>query len=197
MRIARASLLSIAVLILLVVFPVQAAEKTTVSATDYFDPLNFFDLLGSGAIGSFTPGTVNCSGYPEINSLPCPTGSQAMLRGFTFTAKVVSTDSRLNGWETFEYNSNGHADGETNSRGKWRIYPSGCDGYWEGNYVEKGNPPDSYGVGISTGKYELHGHGSLEGLLLKMDYLTTGYYGGIVFTSDYTGYILDPKAKQR
>jgi len=193
MEITKVCVLVFAVLTMLTVIPAQAAEKTEITAIDVFDPFGWL-TYPPDPIGDFTIGTIICTGYPNVTSLPCPTGSQTILRGWIFTARLFSGDSRIDGWETFEYNADIHADGQVNAWGKWRIDLGDSDGYWEGSYSEKGTPISEY-LSIGIGKYELHGYGSVDGLLLKMEYATNQYFGGAAFTSAYTGYILDPKAK--
>ena len=44
------------------------------------------------------------------------------------------------------------------------------------------------------GRAVFHGYGSVDGLLLKLDTVTTSYWGGAAYIGQYTGYVLDPHA---
>jgi hypothetical protein len=187
MKISRTCLLLLAGLILFGVLPSQAGEKTEVTTVDIFDP---FNLFGSGNIGTFYNfGTYECPGNEPTR--PCPVGSRSRIRGIVFHSRHISSDPRLNGWSTFEYNSNLDADGKGSSWGKWKIEvdPELGGGVWEGVY--NGGKP--FGERV-----EFHGTGGLvDGLLLKMETTSsTIIAGGIAFWIEYAGYIVDPHEKK-
>jgi hypothetical protein len=184
MRIARVSILLLAVVALLAVLPGQAAEKIKVTSVDRFDA---FGLYLGEVIGEFFDyGTFVCPGTEP--TLPCPVGSRMRIRGIVYHSRHSSSDPRLNGWSTFDYNANVDANGEGPSWGKWRIDVDG-GGVWEGVY--NGGKP--FGERV-----EFHGTGaSVDGLLLKLEAPDGTLYGsGIAFEIPYEGYILDPHEKK-
>jgi hypothetical protein len=189
-----------AIVAFIAVFPSQAAEKTYVTANDVFDP---YGIFSQDPVGSFTVGDVKCMGHPEFNSLPCPPGSPALQSEWLVVAQMISIDDpRVQGKEIFEANINTSADGETTGWGNWWLILPSDDGgmshpgYWKGSYVESGHPV-SVIENITEGKVEFHGHGSVEGLLLRLEFTTHSYFGGAAFTSAYSGYILDPHAPKK
>lgn len=188
MKITRALLLGFAIFALLSVLPAQAAEKTEVTATFINNswgilpdpPYPVFET-------DFIPGTITSNG---------PEGSQIKYFGFTFGSRIFSSDDRIDGWLTMKQNAIYHADGSSNTSAKWRIDLSSGDGYWEGDYTEQGFTINEFMTG-GIGNAVLHGYGSVDGLLLKLDTVTTVYYGGAAYVGEYTGYILDPHAPNK
>ena len=184
MKTVRILVLFFAALTLLVVLPGYAAEKTSITSVDEFDPFGL--LLGQGPIGAFVNlGTFECPGNPGP---PCPAGSRVRIRDMVFYSRHSSPDPRLNGWSTFEFNANWDANGEGTTWGKWKIEVAE-GGVWEGVY--NGGKP--FGERV-----EFHGTGgAIDGLLLKLESSTgTMLEGGIAFQLFYAGYIVDPKARE-
>ena len=185
----RQFVLLFAAVTLLAVLPGYAGEKTAVTSVDRFDPLGLF--LGLGPIGTwYDLGTFTCPGnQPTGNpAQPCPVGSRVRIRGIVYHSQHSSSDPRLNGWSTFDFNANWDADGNGPTWGKWKIDVD-AGGVWEGVY--NGGKP--FGERV-----EFHGTGGLvDGLLLKME-TTAGtlYGGGIAFEIAYAGYIVDPHEKK-
>jgi hypothetical protein len=181
--------LLLAGLILFAGLSTQAGEKTQVTSVDRFDPYGLF--LGLGQIGTFyNYGTVACPGNEPTGNpyQPCPVGSRSRIRGIVFHSRHSSSDPRLNGWSTFEYNANLDPDGKGSTWGKWQMQLED-GGVWEGVY--NGGKP--FGERV-----EFHGTGgSVDGLLLKLESTSaTTYGGGIAFDISYAGYIVDPKEKK-
>ena len=193
MRVTKTGILLFALVALLAALPVQAAEKTEFTATVYFDPYN---VLGNGAAGSFAEfGTISCPGHQPTGDpfQPCPVGSQVNYRGLVaIVTTISSSDSRFDGVQTIEYNANLDATGEGHYWGKWRIdLPDG--GVWEGSY--SGQISDGGLLAIGNGGLQGTG-GSVDGCLLRGGYVAIYQVKGFAFTGTYTGYILDPHAKQ-
>ncbi len=187
MKISKICILFFAELILFTALPSQAGEKTNVTSVDIFDP---FNLFSSGYIGTFYDfGTFECPGNEPTR--PCPVGSRSRIRGIVFHSRHSSSDPRLNGWSTLDYNSNLDPDGKGPTWGKWKIEvdPELGGGVWEGVY--NGGKP--FGERV-----EFHGTGGLvDGLLLKMETTSsTIIAGGIAYWIEYAGYIVDPHEKK-
>jgi hypothetical protein len=189
MKMTEKFVLLVAVVTLLAILPGYAGQKTQVTSVDMLDPYNAF---GYGVIGEISDyGTFECPGNEPILPLLCPAGSRSRIRGIVLHSLHSSSDDRLNGWSTLDYNANLDADGEGSSWGKWKIEvdPALGGGVWEGVY--NGGKP--FGERV-----EFHGTGGIvDGLLLKLEVTSSeSYFGGAVYIIEYAGYIVDPREKK-
>ena len=171
----------------------SAADKTTFTATETFDP---FGMLGPPVGTLLSPGTVMCPGFePTGDPLqPCPPGSRTHTRGLTIISRVEASDPRVSGNMTIEINSNLDAD---STGPAWGTFSLALDagGTWDGTYQGRRVKEGDHWVvplhvsGQGTG-------GAIDGMqMMCVDRIVEFTPLGIPYIGTIEGRIVDPHAK--
>jgi hypothetical protein len=175
------------------VSPTSASNKSTVSATERFDP---FGLLGPPVGEILSPGTVRCPGHePTGDPLqPCPPGSRTHIRGFKIISRVDSSDPRLSGNMMVEINANWDADF---TGPVWGTFSLALDagGTWDGTFAGRRVKEGDHWIlplhvsGQGTG-------GIVDGMhLMVVDRIFIPTPVPIAYIGTIEGRIVDPHAK--
>ena len=120
--------------LMLPAFAAAQAATTQVTATDYFDPMNF---MGGGFVGEFTaPGDLICpGGQPTgIMGQPCSAGSRIHFRNLAWKSRLASGDPLLQGDFFAEGNFDLDADYSGRMGGSLSIELDD-GGVWEGSWT--------------------------------------------------------------
>ena len=191
---ARGLVISLSVLVLVggsvLVGQTSAADKTTVTATEKFDP---FGVLGPPVGAILSPGTLTCPGHdPTGNPMqPCPEGSNIHIRGNKRIARLDSSDPRVNGWNTVESNLNWDAEFTGPVWGTFSLQLD-AGGAWDGSF--RGSRRREGGQWITLINGVGHGTGgAVEGMQIRLvDRVVTFAPQPLANIGSVEGRILDP-----
>jgi hypothetical protein len=196
MRSIKTSVLLFAVAATFALVPGQAAEKTMVTGTEMFDP---FGLFGNGAIGQIiSPGTISCPGHVPTGDpmQPCPAGSRIQIQGLIVQDRMESSDPRVTGNNTVEYNAAFDSNGTGQAWGTSSL-DTDTGGVWEGTWNATRSYVEDHWVTTLTAVSHRRG-GSFGGLVLRLDIQVVSYTPvPIAYIGTFSGYILDPNPKRR
>jgi hypothetical protein len=171
----------------------SAAEKTTITGTDTFDP---YGLLGPAVGEIINPATITCPGYEptEDPMLPCPAGSRINTRGFTIKTRMVADSELITGWATIVINANFDAFYTGPAWGTIRI-DLDAGGTWEGNWEGiRVFDVDHWVIPVHAS-----GHGTaglVDGMIFKnVDVIVSPFEVVIAYFGNLQGTIIDPHSK--
>jgi len=159
--------LAAALIWLLPVFAAAQAVTTRMTASEVFDPMNYF---GFGPVGAFTsPGTLTCPGAePTGNPMqPCPPDRPIHLRGVTGYSRMTSQSPLLSGWFYWEMNANFDSTAAGRVWGTFRIELD-AGGVWEGSWTNARGKVEDEQAWVGRARFVGRGtSGSVEGMQLR------------------------------
>ena len=195
MRRVLASFLTVLLSLGMLVSPASiAAEKSTFTATDLFNPLPLPGFPAPQVGEILVPPTVRCPGHEPTGdpAQPCPVGSRTHTRNGLVVSRLISDDPRVTGWLTVELNANLDAYLEGPSWGKFRLDLDAGHGVWEGTWTGYRVAEDGYWVGTINGQARGSG-GIVDGMkMMAEEQIILVTPMPIAYIGTWTGRIVDP-----
>ena len=194
----KRTILAFAFTLLALMLPAFAAAQAAiiqVTATDYFDPMNF---MGGGVIGEIYPGDLMCPGGQPTGIMwqPCSAGSRIHFRNLAWKSRLESEDPLLRGDFFSEGNFNLDADYSGRMAGSLRIELDD-GGVWEGSWTGEKSKVENAEAWILLIRGVCRGTGgSVDGMQLRFtEVATIDTPLGFFWTGTVDGQVLIPASR--